>query len=164
MCRESIEEGELSTPLVAKEEHHQLYGSGTSSGTTGCDDGGEGQSGSSSVIGVVVLSTLVAVSGSYVFGTVVGYSSPAQSGIVDDLGLTVAEYSLFGSILTIGAMIGAIVSGQIVDYIGGRGGACWLDLGRLLVGCGMGLLSYVVPIYIAEITPKNLRGGFTTVH
>ncbi|XP_023904686.1 sugar transporter ERD6-like 5 isoform X3 [Quercus suber] len=182
MGRESIE-GELSTPLVA---------SGTSSGdhvcanTTDCDDGGENQSGcgSSSATGVVVVSTLVAVSGSYVFGTAVGYSSPAQSGIVDDLGLTVAEYSLFGSVLTIGAMIGAIVSGQIADYIGRRGtmgfseifclagwlaiafskGAWWLDLGRLLVGCGMGLLSYVVPIYIAEITPKNLRGGFTTVH
>ena len=77
MGRESIEEGELSTPLVAKEEHHQLYGSGASSGdhacanTTGCDDGGESQSGSSSATGVVVLSTLVAVSGSYVFGTAV---------------------------------------------------------------------------------------------
>ncbi|XP_050274525.1 sugar transporter ERD6-like 5 isoform X9 [Quercus robur] len=190
MGRESIEEGELSTPLVAKEEHHQLYGSDASSGdhacanTTGCDDGGESQSGSSSATGVVVLSTLVAISGSYVFGTAVGYSSPAQSGITDDLGLTVVEYSLFGSILTIGAMIGAIVSGQIADYIGRRGtmgfseifclagwlaiafskGAWWLDLGRLLVGCGMGLFSYVVPIYIAEITPKNLRGGFTTVH
>uniref|UniRef100_A0A7N2LAN6 Uncharacterized protein n=1 Tax=Quercus lobata TaxID=97700 RepID=A0A7N2LAN6_QUELO len=88
---------------------------------SGCDDGGESQSGSSSATGVVVLSTLVAVSGSYVFGTAVGYSSPAQSGIMDDLGLSVAEYSLFGSILTIGAMIGAIVSGQIVDYIGRRG-------------------------------------------
>ena len=77
MGRESIEEGELSTPLVAKEEHHQLYGSGASSGdhacanTTGCDGGGESQSGSSSATGVVVLSTLVAVSGSYVFGTAV---------------------------------------------------------------------------------------------
>ncbi|XP_030933845.1 sugar transporter ERD6-like 5 [Quercus lobata] len=40
---------------------------------------------------------------------------------MDDLGLTVAEYSLFGSILTIGAMMGAIVSGQIADYIGRRG-------------------------------------------
>uniref|UniRef100_A0A7N2RA56 Major facilitator superfamily (MFS) profile domain-containing protein n=1 Tax=Quercus lobata TaxID=97700 RepID=A0A7N2RA56_QUELO len=170
MGRESIEEGELSTPLVA---------SGTSSGdhvcanTTGCDDGGENQSGcgSSSATGVVVVSTLVAVSGSYVFGTAVGYSSPAQSGIVDDLGLTVAEYSLFGSVLTIGAMIGAITMGfsEIFCLAGWLAiafskGAWWLDLGRLLVGCGMGLLSYVVPIYIAEITPKNLRGGFTTVH
>uniref|UniRef100_A0A7N2LAP8 Major facilitator superfamily (MFS) profile domain-containing protein n=1 Tax=Quercus lobata TaxID=97700 RepID=A0A7N2LAP8_QUELO len=101
---------------------------------SGCDDGGESQSGSSSATGVVVLSTLVAVSGSYVFGTAVGYSSPAQSGIMDDLGLTVAE------------------------------GAWWLDLGRLLVGCGMGLLSYVVPIYLAEITPKNHQVGFTIVH
>ncbi|KAJ1417085.1 Sugar/inositol transporter [Sesbania bispinosa] len=40
----------------------------------------------------------------------------------------------------------------------------WLYVGRLLVGCGIGLLSYVVPVYVAEITPKNLRGGFTAVH
>lgn len=67
-----------------------------------------------------------------------------------------------------------------------------LDLGRFSLGYGIGLLSYVVhalefdfyislllnvtlkgicicnckqvPIYIAEITPKNLRGGFTTVN
>ena len=66
MRRESIEEGELSTPIVAKDEQHQVYGSGTSSGdhvcanTSGCDDGGESQSGSSSAKGVVVVSTLVA--------------------------------------------------------------------------------------------------------
>ena len=66
MGRECIEEGELSTPLVAKDEHHQVYGSGTSSddhvcaNTTGCDGGGESQSGSSSATSVVVLITLVA--------------------------------------------------------------------------------------------------------
>ena len=32
-----------------------------------------------------------------------------------------SQYSLFGSILTIGAMIGAIMSGRIADYIGRRG-------------------------------------------
>ncbi|KAJ9682119.1 hypothetical protein PVL29_018152 [Vitis rotundifolia] len=40
-------------------------------------------------------------------------------------------------------------------------GAWLLDIGRLLIGCGIGALSYVVPVYIAEITPKNLRGRFT---
>ncbi|XP_041020797.1 sugar transporter ERD6-like 5 isoform X2 [Juglans microcarpa x Juglans regia] len=175
MGRESIEGGELSSPLVAK-KNDGVCASGAG--------GGGGQTGGSSATGVIVLSTLVAVSGSYVFGSAVGYSSPAQSGIMDEQGLTVAEYSLFGSILTIGAMIGALVSGKMADYLGRSGAmglseilclAGWLiilfskvnwclDLGRLLVGCGMGLLSYVVPVYIAEITPKNLRGGFTTVH
>ncbi|KAI3445038.1 hypothetical protein Pfo_001703 [Paulownia fortunei] len=146
--------------------------------------GGEGQSSSDSATAVLVLSTLVAVSGSYVFGSAVGYSSPAQSGILDDLGLTLAEYSLFGSISTIGAMIGAVVSGKIADLFGRRGAMgfaelfnivgwlaiafsknVWLlDIGRLLTGFGVGLLSYVVPVYIAEITPKNLRGAFTAVN
>ncbi|PNY16326.1 sugar transporter ERD6-like 5-like protein, partial [Trifolium pratense] len=133
---------------------------------------------------VLILTTLVAVSGSYVFGSAVGYSSPAQSGIMDDLNLDVAEYSLFGSILTIGAMVGAIVSGSLADYAGRRVAmgfselccilgwlaivfskvAWWLYVGRLLLGCGMGILSYVVPVYIAEITTKDLRGGFTAIH
>lgn len=43
-------------------------------------------------------------------------------------------------------------------------GAWLLDVGRLLIGFGIGIFSYVVPVYITEITPKNLRGGFTTVH
>ncbi|XP_028770736.1 sugar transporter ERD6-like 5 isoform X2 [Neltuma alba] len=101
-----------------------------------------------------------------------------------DINLSVSQYSVFGSILTIGAMIGAMLSGRVADYAGRRGAMCfsqifcilgwlaiaitkvawWLYIGRLLVGCGIGLLSYVVPVYIAEITPKNLRGGFTTIH
>ncbi|KAE9593665.1 putative major facilitator, sugar transporter, major facilitator superfamily [Lupinus albus] len=132
----------------------------------------------------LILSTLVAVFGSYVFGSAVGYSSPSQSGIMDELNLGVDEYSIFGSILTIGAMIGAIVSGRIADYAGRRVAmglaevfcifgwlaiafskvAWWLYVGRVLVGCGMGILSYVVPVYVAEITSRNLRGAFTAVH
>ncbi|GAU11562.1 hypothetical protein TSUD_345530 [Trifolium subterraneum] len=115
---------------------------------------------------VLILTTLVAVSGSYVFGSAVGYSSPAQSGIMDNLNLDVAEYSVFGSILTIGAMVGAIVSGSLADYAGRRVAmgfselccllgwlaivfskvAWWLYVGRLLLGCGMGILSYVLMI------------------
>ncbi|XP_047981585.1 sugar transporter ERD6-like 5 isoform X5 [Salvia hispanica] len=87
-----------------------------------------------SATAILVLSTVVAVAGSYAFGSAVGFSSPAQPGIVDDLGLTVAE------------------------------NAWWLDIGRVLTGFGIGILSYVVPVYIAEITPKDLRGGFTAAN
>lgn len=174
MERESIEEGggHISSPLLDEEES-KIHGGG-----------GGGGGGGATATTYVVLSTLVAVSGSYVFGSAVGFSSPAQSGIMEDLGLSLADYSLFGSILTIGAMIGAIMSGKIADLLGRRRTmgiselfcfmgllsiafmktAWWLDLGRLLVGYGIGLLSYVVPVYIAEITPKDLRGAFTTVH
>ncbi|KAF8016869.1 hypothetical protein BT93_H2161 [Corymbia citriodora subsp. variegata] len=132
---------------------------------------------------VLVLSAFFAVCGSYVFGNAVSYSSPAESGIMDELGLSLAEYSVFGSILTVGGLLGALCSGKIADLIGRRG-AMWvtdvsgivgwcaiflsesawsLDLGRLLLGFGVGLASYVVPVYIAEVTPKNLRGGFVSL-
>ncbi|KAB2005810.1 hypothetical protein ES319_D11G297000v1 [Gossypium barbadense] len=177
MNRAKLEVGELSSSLIHKEKPRDGVVHGFS---------GEEQDGikTTSATTMVVLSTSVAVCGSYVFGTAIGYSSPAQTGITDDLGLSVAEYSFFGSILTIGAMIGAVMSGRLADYIGRKRtmgfseifciigwllilfskAALWLDFGRMLVGYGMGLLSYVVPVYIAEVTPKDIRGGFTSVH
>nr|TKS15865.1 hypothetical protein D5086_0000029000 [Populus alba] len=135
-------------------------------------------------IGMVLLCTFVAVCGSFEFGSCVGYSAPTQSAIREDLNLSIAEYSMFGSILTIGAMFGAITSGRIADFIGRKGAmrmsACFciagwlavffsrgpfsLDVGRILTGYGIGVFSYVVPIFIAEIAPKNLRGGLTTLN
>ncbi|KAM0877175.1 hypothetical protein ACQ4PT_035677 [Festuca glaucescens] len=137
-----------------------------------------------SSIWVVVASTAIAVCGSFVFGISVGYSSPSQEGIMHDLHLSLAEYSVFGSILTIGAMLGAILSGTIADKVGRKRAMAisdvfcivgylfivfsknflWLYLGRLSIGCGIGLFSYVVPVYISEITPKNLRGRFAAVN
>ncbi|CAN7126208.1 unnamed protein product [Brassica rapa subsp. narinosa] len=159
---------------------------------------------------MVYLSTFVAVCGSFAFGSCVsihgkslgsdsvpenaslmngflmqaGYSSPAQAAIRNDLSLTIAEFSLFGSLLTFGAMFGAITSGPIADSIGRKGamrvssafcvagwlaiffakGVVALDLGRLATGYGMGAFSYVVPIFIAEIAPKAFRGALTTLN
>uniref|UniRef100_F6HU07 Major facilitator superfamily (MFS) profile domain-containing protein n=1 Tax=Vitis vinifera TaxID=29760 RepID=F6HU07_VITVI len=113
-----------------------------------------------------------------------GYSSPAESGIMDDLGLSIAGYSVFSSLLTLGATISGVTSGRTTDLIGPRGTMwlseifCstgwlaivfskdywWLDLGRLINGIGIGLISYTVPIYISEITPKNIRGLFASAH
>ncbi|XP_048325027.2 sugar transporter ERD6-like 5 isoform X2 [Ziziphus jujuba] len=146
-------------------------------------DGGQ-PSESSSVTLTVVLSSLVALCASFVAGYAVGYTSPSQSAIMNDLGLSSAEYSVFGSILTIGGLLGAAWSGKIAD-LAGRKGALWvtstlcivgwlaiifsegawsLDIGRLSLGFGLGLGCYVAPVYVAEITPKDIRGGFTSFY
>ncbi|WZZ63127.1 hypothetical protein YC2023_063234 [Brassica napus] len=100
---------------------------------------------------------------------------------MEDLDLSIAQFSVFGSLLTFGGMIGAIFSAKSADAFGRKmtlwlaEGFCisgwlaialaknviWLDLGRFFVGIGVGLISYVIPVYIAEITPKNVRGTFT---
>ncbi|CAH2038526.1 unnamed protein product [Thlaspi arvense] len=129
----------------------------------------------------VLLSTSVAVAGSFCYGCAMSYSSPAQSKIMEELGLSVADYSFFTSVMTLGGMITAAVSGKLAALIGRRrtmwiSDVCctfgWLavafghdimllNVGRLFLGFGVGLVSYVVPVYIAEITPKTFRGGFT---
>lgn len=133
---------------------------------------------------MVLLSTFVAIMGSYEFGSSIGYSSPTQQAIMEELGMSYSEFSVFGSILTIGAMVGAITSGRAADLIGRKGtmrmssviciagwliiylalGPLSLDFGRFLTGYGIGVQSYVVPVFIAEITPTNLRGALLIVH
>ncbi|XP_031264297.1 sugar transporter ERD6-like 8 [Pistacia vera] len=113
---------------------------------------------------MVLFSTFIAVCGAFEFGSCVGYSSPAQFGIMEDLHQTYSEYSVFGSILTIGAVVGAITSGRFADWLGRKGTSVHLDIGRFLTGCGIGVISYTVPVYIAEITPKNLRGALATAN
>ncbi|XP_022979774.1 sugar transporter ERD6-like 16 isoform X1 [Cucurbita maxima] len=159
---ENGDHGDLQNPLMPTQEEQQENGS----------------------LQMLYLSTFAAVCGSFQFGSCVGYSAPAQAAIREDLNLSLSEYSMFGSILTIGAMFGAVTSGRIADYIGRKGAMrmsayfCiigWiaiylseeslsLDIGRVLTGYGIGVFSYVVPIFIAEIAPKNLRGRLTTLN
>ncbi|KAJ0014738.1 hypothetical protein Pint_19950 [Pistacia integerrima] len=175
MGRESLEEGLLPSSSIL-EPAHIVSSIGNGDEITDQTD--------SSATPVVFFSTFITVCSYFAFGCATGYSSPAESGIMKDLGLSVAAYSVFVSVLAIGALLGSLINGKITDLIGRRGGmwladfffifgwltiafsqAAWsLDLGRVSLGFGIAIISYAGPIYIAEISPNNIRGALTSAN
>ncbi|KAI0426792.1 general substrate transporter [Xylaria sp. FL1042] len=101
----------------------------------------------------------------------------------DDFIIPSSTASLFTSILSLGTFLGALVGGDIADFIGRRptiiGGCfvfaigCILEIastnqevlfvfGRLIAGGGVGFISAVVILYMSEIAPKKVRGAMVS--
>ncbi|XP_058216478.1 sugar transporter ERD6-like 5 isoform X5 [Rhododendron vialii] len=119
-------------------------------------------SSSTTTTAVLRLAAFVTFTSSFDSGCAIGYSSAAESGIREDLGLTTAQYSVFASIFTFGAMLGATVSGKIADLIG-RKKSIWLCDIFYVMGW-LAILFAKASVYVAEITPKKIRGGFTAAN
>uniref|UniRef100_A0A2A4JK77 Major facilitator superfamily (MFS) profile domain-containing protein n=1 Tax=Heliothis virescens TaxID=7102 RepID=A0A2A4JK77_HELVI len=96
-------------------------------------------------------------------------------------------YSIAVSIFAIGGMLGGFSGGMIANRFGRKGGLllnnilgisgaslmgftkishCYelLIFGRFIIGVNCGLNTSLVPMYISEIAPLNLRGGLGTVN
>lgn len=97
-----------------------------------------------------------------------------------DFTLPSSTKSLMTSILSCGTFFGALVAGDISDFIGRRPSViigcavfcigCILQmastnqvglfvLGRLVSGFGVGFISATIILYIAEVSPRKVRGA-----
>ncbi|GAA2133141.1 sugar porter family MFS transporter [Actinomadura napierensis] len=130
-----------------------------------------------------VWAVLIAVGG-FLFGFDTGVISGALLYIKTDFGLNSFEQSSVVSVLVLGAMAGALGSGRIADRIGRRRilgleglvfligtviavlstGYAMLVAGRLVLGLAVGGASATVPVYLSEISPKEIRGRALTLN
>ena len=122
--------------------------------------------------------TICACLGALNFGFTIGYSSPAIPSMVKHGVLLEENAGLFGSLMTVGALIGGPVAGWFVEKMGrkrtillsalpfflGYGSlvsaqsVSYLYVGRFLTGIGSGMITVCVPMYVAEIATKSRRG------
>ncbi|WP_055695238.1 sugar porter family MFS transporter [Streptomyces prasinopilosus] len=116
--------------------------------------------------------------GSFLFGFDTGIISGALLFIREDFGLNSFEQSSVVSVLLLGAVAGALVSGRIADRHGRRpllaglgvlfflgivvaalaNGYWMLMLGRVILGLAVGGVSATVPTYLGEMAPAQIRG------
>ncbi|KAK3585501.1 hypothetical protein CHS0354_003354 [Potamilus streckersoni] len=112
------------------------------------------------------------------FGYVIGYSSPAIPILEKEGLLDKNTVAWFASLMTVGALAGGPFAGWCIEKIGRKKTIFWSSLpfilgwlfiatansatflliGRFLCGFSSGMVTVCVPVYIAEISTKSLRG------
>lgn len=122
---------------------------------------------------------LVATIGGLLFGYDTGVINGALRPMTDELGLTPLTAGVVTSSLLFGAAVGAFLGGRISDGIGRRRTIIALSLafllgtivvvvapnfgvmvvGRVILGIAVGGASTVVPVYLAELAPFEIRGS-----
>ncbi|KAK3324646.1 general substrate transporter [Cercophora scortea] len=102
-----------------------------------------------------------------------------------NFGLSSSAKSLMTSILSCGTFFGALIAGDIADFIGRRPTiiigcfifslGCVLEIastnqevlfvfGRLVAGLGVGFISAVIILYMSEIAPRKVRGALVSAY
>ena len=124
----------------------------------------------------------VAALSGFLFGYYTGIISGALIFQTPAFQLSIIEQGMVVSFILLGAILGALIAGFLADRFGRKRtmmitavifviGAiiiCLSDslemllLGRLISGLGVGVVSVVTPLYLAEISPPHYRGTFVS--
>ncbi|WP_129660055.1 sugar porter family MFS transporter [Rothia uropygialis] len=127
------------------------------------------------------LMSVIACFGGLLFGYDTGVINGALRPMAEELGLTALTEGVATSSLVFAAAIGALFGGRISDAIGRRKtiivlavlfflgtvivvftpNVAVLIVGRICLGLAVGGASTVVPVYLAELAPYEIRGSIT---
>ena len=123
--------------------------------------------------------TLIATLGGVLFGYDTGVINGALGSMSRELGLDAAAQGVVTGSLGLAAAVGALASGRLSDAFGRRRTILGLSVlfiagallcvlapsfgvlvaGRIVLGLAVGGASTVVPVYLAEIAPYEVRGS-----
>jgi len=130
----------------------------------------------------LLLISMIATIGGLLFGYDTGVVNGALLYMSRDLHLTPADEGFITAALLLGAALGSLLAGRLADRIGRRH-TLWLLAGtfvagaiacalapdraalaafRFLLGLAVGGASVVVPTYLAELAPPEIRGRLVT--
>lgn len=132
---------------------------------------------------LAVISAVAAIGG-LLFGYDTGVISGAILYIKKEFAISIVQEELIISMVSLGAIFGAIVGGPLCDKLGRKkivlsaslvfiisaiglafaGTVNELIGWRFLVGIAIGISSATAPLYIAELSPRHFRGGLVTIN
>lgn len=134
---------------------------------------------------IIIISSIAAIGG-FLFGFDTGVISGTLIFLQDAKGWALTDSQLGGvtTAVLLGAVFGCAISGKITDLLGRKriiiitsaifmcgavlsGSAPdvnFLIMSRLFLGIGIGIASFAVPLYIAEISPARNRGALVTIN
>jgi len=132
---------------------------------------------------LVIVIASIAATGGLLFGFDTGVISGAIPFLQDYFVLTDSQVENITALGLIGAVVGALLTGRITDYLGRKKvilasafvfatGAIWtgfapsvtqLMISRFYLGLAIGISSFSVPLYISEISPTKIRGWLVSM-
>jgi SP family galactose:H+ symporter-like MFS transporter len=136
------------------------------------------------VSGFVYVAVGIAAVGGLLFGYDTGVISGAILFVKSDFSLSSAMEEVVVSSVLLGAILGASLGGALTGRFGRRKmiilagivftlsaigtafapGVGWLIAARVASGIGIGIASFISPMYIAELVPAKVRGSLVAVN